>query len=217
MWQFLKRSPVTSAIVGTVLLIALTAILYAIITRAGDDGFKRIDGKMLHWDRRDLPLVCFYPDGTPETLIEFYGVAAHTINDAVGETLLRPCSPWMLANKPMPKVPTQGLVYLQQGVGEVETESTTFEDENDPETGGRTLLYYDIRTGLLRSAIVQIGSNLQGKDAAVFLHELGHVLGLEHDRTKDSIMYENVSGRPGGLTQKDAKLLKGAYGSTIGN
>lgn len=216
MWQFLKRSPVTSAIVAAVLLLGIAGVLYGVITKAGDEGFKRVDGKLLRWDKRDLPLVCFYKSTVPDALVEAYSVAASTINDAVGESLLRACSPWMLESKAMPNMPGPGIVYLENNIEGLPTDGMSVEDENDPETGGRTVMYYDKRTGIMRSAVVQIGQNLQGKDAAVFLHELGHVLGLEHDRLKDSIMYENLSGRPGGLTQKDAKLLKKAYGG-IGN
>jgi len=187
-------------------------VLYAVITKAGDDGFKRIDGKVLRWDKRDLPLVCFYKSNVPDAIVEAYSIAASTINDAVGESLLRACSPWLLESKAMPLMPGPGIVYLENVIEGLPVDGMTVEAENDPETGGRTVMVYDKRTGIMRSAIVQIGHNLHGKDAAVFLHELGHVLGLGHDRLKDSIMYENLSGRPGGLTQKDAKLLKKAYG-----
>ena len=212
MWQFLKRSPVTSVIVAAVVLLGIVGVLYAVITKAGDDGFKRIDGKVLRWDKRDLPLVCFYKSNVPDALVEAYSIAASTINDAVGESLLRACSPWLLESKAMPLMPGPGIVYLENVIEGLPVDGMTVEAENDPETGGRTVMVYDKRTGIMRSAIVQIGHNLHGKDAAVFLHELGHVLGLGHDRLKDSIMYENLSGRPGGLTQKDAKLLKKAYG-----
>ena len=212
MWQFLKRSPVTSVIVAAVVLLGIVGVLYAVITKAGDDGFKRIDGKVLRWDKRDLPLVCFYKSNVPDAIVEAYSIAASTINDAVGESLLRACSPWLLESKAMPLMPGPGIVYLENVIEGLPVDGMTVEAENDPETGGRTVMVYDKRTGIMRSAIVQIGHNLHGKDAAVFLHELGHVLGLGHDRLKDSIMYENLSGRPGGLTQKDAKLLKKAYG-----
>jgi len=188
-------------------------VLYAVITKAGDDGFKRIDGKVLRWDKRDLPLVCFYKSNVPDALVEAYSIAASTINDAVGESLLRACSPWLLESKAMPVMPGQGIVYLESDIEGLLTDGLTFEAENDPETGGRTVMYYDKRTGLMRGAVVQIAdANLQGKEALIFLHELLHVLGLEHDRLKDSIMFENLSGRPGGLTAKDVKLLKKSYG-----
>ena len=50
-----------------------------------------------------------------------------------------------------------------------------------------------------------------GKEYAVWLHELGHVLGLGHDRLRDSVMWPTIQGRPGSLSNKDVKCLQKAY------
>jgi predicted Zn-dependent protease len=42
-------------------------------------------------------------------------------------------------------------------------------------------------------------------------HELGHVLGLDHDESSWSVMFGKVRGTPFELSKKDRKLLRSAY------
>ena len=45
----------------------------------------------------------------------------------------------------------------------------------------------------------------------IMLHELGHVLGLDHDESLESIMWHAVQDRPGTLTDRDIERLNEAY------
>lgn len=87
---------------------------------------------------------------------------------------------------------------------------------------------YSVSTGLGRTtrrtlagrpvALVEVVRGLDDHDAlVVFTHELGHVLGLAHDESCQSIMYPQplvercVWGEPG-ITRHDAELLRRIYG-----
>lgn len=52
------------------------------------------------------------------------------------------------------------------------------------------------------------------EDLQFALHELGHVLGLEHDELEESLMYKNLHPNeyPQDLTAHDRKLLRDTYG-----
>ena len=45
----------------------------------------------------------------------------------------------------------------------------------------------------------------------VWLHELLHAFGLDHDRLEGSIMYPTAAGRPKEMSKRDIKRLKEAY------
>lgn len=76
---------------------------------------------------------------------------------------------------------------------------------------------YEKTTGHIVTATVTLLPDAKGFHDSIMLHEMGHVLGLDHDEAEDSIMFPSTVARPQGLSQADTKLLKATYakGSSI--
>ena len=88
----------------------------------------------------------------------------------------------------------------------------------------------DLRSPLMLRGATQFAMEAGVMDAAVYVymyevlpgdagtvetfeHELGHVVGLKHDRLKTSLMYDTYEGKPGRtLTAYDRMLVKHRYG-----
>jgi len=77
------------------------------------------------------------------------------------------------------------------------------------------------RDGAIKDAFVEIdeGKLYSLKDTEmvrVLCHELGHVLGLDHDESSSSVMYGRASIAGYRITDKDKELLTTAYRRTDG-
>ena len=195
---------IVAALGVVAVLTALITIPYAVITREGDEGLMILNGKELRWDKKDLPVGCFH-DSTEVTSLHlgYYNAAREEINKRVGMTLLRPCVPWMLLSIP---VHIKGAVTLRVN-----------QPVDKEHFGGTTRHNYDKRTGRILSVSVRISPGAPPHLLEyIWLHEMGHVVGLTHDRTEDSIMYPYVKEGTK-LSNKDAKVLQSAYKEPHGN
>lgn len=197
-WNFVKRAPWTSAIVGVGFLLALVGVIYAIIVRPGDLSFMERDGYQLKWDRGDLPVSCIHLEEVPEDYLRAYNSARTELREKLGSEIVAPCVLWRLQEPPKRAPDGSILLHLRDGEGDAH--------------GAATRHRYDKRDGRILSADVAVDRGFSGEVLRkVVLHELGHVLGLEHDRERSSIMYPTGIDRPNKLSSRDVKSLKAAY------
>jgi len=213
-WQKNWAGKATLIGAALVLIGAVVGVVYGVATHAGDESFLKTDkGASYHWDRADLPLQCMHDDSVTEAHVGAYNDARQAINAAVGKTLIGPCQAWLLTDKPFPTKPVQGTILLHVGQPEDTQDGVTVQDPFKGHPGGSTMHYLTPDgSGRIFGTVVWVDPRFErGLNARVWIHELGHVLGLAHDRLQSSIMFSTVSARPGKLSSSDIDSLKGAY------
>ncbi|MCK4306534.1 MAG: matrixin family metalloprotease [Candidatus Eisenbacteria sp.] len=206
MWKFLKSHWIMSLIGLVILLMVVTTLIYAIATREGDIGLlEGTTGKGLRW--KTTPITCVYDLGSSMTAqaLEMYDSARKEINSQFSKDVIGACVPWALKRK-MPEV-IKGELVLNLGPPSPPAEGVTVYDPFESKAGGTTYLHEDDQ-GFIGAAQLYM---VEVSNRKVWLHELGHVMGLAHDRRMDSIMYPSLNDRGIELSSKDIKLLREAY------
>lgn len=205
MWEFIKSAPWTWAVGGLIFIGAVVGVIYGIATRGGweDRGFMKVDGQPLRWLKENLPITALVHPELPLGWNASYQAAASRINGAVGLTLF----------DPMPQMPPPGyningpvpagfiLIWGREPAGELQVDH------------GHADLRWRQDDKSIYAATVSVPLEAPQR-VALMLHELGHVLGLEHDDDNlGSIMYHRLSERvtPGEVTEADAARLRKAY------
>jgi hypothetical protein len=214
LWDFLKRFWGMSLIGAGIIILALFAVIYAVSTGEGDEQFLVAkDGRELRLSTHDIPIACLYEKRATGELLHFEE-ARHELNKQLGFQLFSSCMPWMLAD-PFPLRPIKGgLLLLRAEVPpeEKEEDGVTFITPFDAKQGGSTIIYQDEETGLIKGSVIYVNptasKNLKSR---IWLHELGHAAGLDHDRIKESIMFPVASERSSHFTKRDLDLLKTTY------
>jgi len=203
---------------GAAIFLAVAITLpYAIITREGDEGFlKAPNGKELQWPKDSFPLTCTHTDSVKLEHLVLYNQARNEFNSKVGKDLLGPCVPWMLKRAPLEyiqgglllrveKVPENHAKALEGGtVVEVETPWTSH-------PGGRAPPLSRASAPHVIVAVPVWIDPAHAGNLNVWVHELGHALGLKHDRTRDSAMWPKIQERSAHLSSTDVEGLKKAY------
>jgi hypothetical protein len=193
-----------------ILAVCVVGLVYAISIGAGDEGFLKVNGKELKWDKMDLPVQCLFdPDRFGQKQIDMYNQARDLINSRVG-TIIGICIPWSLST-PFPSKPVRDTILLHVGEAEPKVdEGTSVETPWSVHPGGQTQIWtYPKKTNIY--GVKVFISKAYEDNLSVWVHELGHVLGLGHDRLRSSIMWPKIQDRPGKLSGKDVALLKKAY------
>jgi hypothetical protein len=190
---------------------AIVSLIYAISTREGDVGLmKAKNGKSLHWD--DVPVACIAHSNVTGEHLAYFDRARKELNTRVGKILISPCSGWMLVDKVFPVKPVEATILLHIGKAPTEeVDGVVVETPWTAHPGGTTMLFSrKDRRDSIYGAMVWI-DKAWAKEYSVWLHELGHVLGLDHDRLQDSVMWPKIQERPGKLSNKDVKCIQAAY------
>ena len=201
LWAFVKSAPWTFGIGALVFALALGGVLYGVIARPGDLTFLVRDGHELRWDRGDLPVTCFHAKDLPAEYLSAYDGARAEIRERVGAELLSKCLPWALQTPP--DGPASGLLYLR---------TRPPRDGLEGAHGAQTEHRYDKRSGRILGAVLAADLDLPAELLPrVYLHEAGHVLGLDHDRESSSVMFPTAAGRPKALSKRDVGALRSAY------
>ena len=173
-----------------------------------------VNGAKLHWDKSNLPVRLEYgPLG--DKSIAAYTQAAKWINQQAGcQIFTAPQWTDQVGRVDLTcyngiDTPA-GLTQMNTWTGDNPNQNHRWETQNDDI--GETLPMAD-QAGVIKTAKVEIpcATAFDSTQLIIATHELLHVLGFEHDRELNSLMYPYVSGAGMNLQDKDLRLLKNVY------
>ena len=167
---------------------------------------KKVEGNAVgrFWPDMLLPLRVLY---SPLLRLRFrstFACCAHQVNLACHRMILS--DPEEAPNRLAVEIeqfqltPALGIVYVQDSQWRKATSGAVqlFEDEQ----------------GVLASAIVRLPENEEVPylTLGITMHEIGHLMGLDHNHDPGSVMFSTPSVRPQILSDRDAEALKKIYG-----
>lgn len=177
---------------------------------SNDRGFMVRDGHELRWGLPRLPLEVAIA-GAAEHWRRDVEIVLEYFNDVTGRRLFLRADIALdgglaraFANEPQRRL-LRGLVLV-----DVTPEGDTF--NRCPTSAGHCDLRHDKGSGELLNAIVRV-SQIRPESTArrITMHEFGHVLGLDHDRHPNSVMWPVALERPPLLWRRDVRRLRDAY------
>lgn len=166
-----------------------------------DAGLIIVANCVIKWNRKILPIGVFFEPGLPEDIMVAYRLASTELNGIIGAPILSLGSIWQNGEVPRP-VPVGFLMV--RSCKELPCE----------DVGGSTT--HNLKEyGQIISSEVRIQPGL-GKNTllAIMRHELGHVLGLAHDKNPISIMNPHLNSAFVSdkiFTKNDVELLREIY------
>jgi hypothetical protein len=202
MWSFVQANPVSFAVAAIILVLAVVGIVVGVVLRGRwkDNGFlvdPEID-KSVRWDRSSLPIGVWYARNLPAQWLDAWTASVAELEKAIGRKIF--LSPLLTPSGALENHHIRSSVLLKG-------------DEGVDPHHGVTDLRWDEHGSIISAIVTFPDRELPSlKVFGVALHEAGHVLGLAHDEQRESIMYPQISDRPGKLTESDSKLLRRAYG-----
>ena len=211
MWEFVKSNPWMFVVGGAILVTAIIGVIIGIKYKGfwADKGLLERDGHKLKWKPASLPIgVIFHPKLLLAWQATFRG-ASRRFELSIGRP---PFDDGVLApkNYNIMGPPPAGFIFVQVAHEGLDSEVLETTDKG----GAVTQHKYERPTGEIKSATVTLPDDSGSKRMEMMVHELGHVLGLDHDERRESIMYPTLNEQldSGQLSEADAKLLKGLYG-----
>lgn len=201
MGKMISEHPYMFAAFVVVLLAAIAGVIYGVVTKGGwkDRGQIIKEGKALHWNRKLVPIPVLVMPGLKEAYVEVWNRTAAALEEVVGRPVFMPPSRVSADFNP------NGTMYAVVLNG----------DANAAPNRGDANLWWDMLTGeIIRAYVVFPDAHAELPDADVIvLHEACHVLGLDHDEGKHSIMHPEVQygSIKQALTKRDVALLQQLY------
>jgi hypothetical protein len=177
-------------------------VLIRVIRKMNDAGFATApSGNDLYWKASDFPLNIFFDPIFPILYIENARTVMGQINNFIGKEVFGYASVWALEKE------MKGVKDLPHATIYIGTDSP------DEHMGGSNTYEYDLKTGEMDACYIKITSGFEDDVLlTVTRHELGHALGLDHDREiRASVMYPESSGRAKDFTEEDKKRLRSKY------
>lgn len=199
MWEFMKSAPWTFAVGGVILLLAIGGVIWGVLTKGRwkDRGWMIRDGHPLKWLASDLPIGLLIHKDIDAVTLRLITELRGQFEKVVGQRQLfmSGVTPDSLDWDQMPPAGFLAVVIS--------------EDQN-----GHTEHRYEKPTGRILAARMSIPDGLATPDLSkVIQHELGHVLGLDHDESTASIMHPQLQQRNQFLGEADGALLRKQYGA----
>ena len=191
--------------------VVVAVIIYGRCTGAGDAGFIATDGGHdVHHDR--MPLTCWHTRDVPPGVVDAFDSESARLSTKLGFGVATKCMPWMLDG--MPVIPSRGTVRLQpHDLDGMPAGSVSPHGFDGASVHGRTILRYD-EGGTLGGITVSVDPSVGAMQMRqVIRHEIGHVMGLDHDTHPGSIMLPGQHHPSDDFTGGDIKRLRSAYGN----
>jgi len=210
MLEFMKQHWIMFVIGGAIFIGAIAMVIYGVITKGGwkDYGLMERHGNKLKWPISMFPITVHFSNDLSLIWVEVYRKVIVNFNRSADRELFDLGSQ-VPSDFDVGSFPPSGMVYLRTSV--YATDQDVCDTTNDG--GAVTQHKYDKETGDILSAVVTLPDPyISSYTHAILTHELGHVLGLDHDEHKSSIMYPVMHGRPQTLSDSDKRLLKKIYG-----
>ena len=158
-------------------------------------------GQPLRWLPGDLPIFVWLDPNLTEAWLDAWAWARQQYNKLVGfELFASGLIPTDAAPMPDPENLPDGAAWIRMGGPDM------------PKTHAHTMHTYARETGRIKSALVEV-PDIDEKETqrGVMVHGLGHVLGLDHDEQRASIMYPVLQQRPQTVTEADIERLRKHY------
>ena len=193
MFDWFKANTAMAIIVfGGLFVIGIVTVV-AIVLRGGwkDRGFMIRDGHPLHLPA-SLPWTITVEPNVPTIYVDALNTVVLQLREKVGNIF-------------------DHVVQLQSGEVALDIKVLVAIDK-DIDHPGETIHQFNKETGVIMSAFVSMWPDLSYADALkVATHEIGHVVGLDHDEHVSSIMHHMIQNRPQTFTDKDYERLRKAY------
>jgi len=177
-------------------------VIVRVIRKENDAAFaKTPSGQPLHWKASDFPLNVFLDPVFPEEYIAASRMVVSQINHFIGKEVFGYASIWAL-EKELNSVKDLPHATIYMGT-----------DSPDEHMGGSNTYEYNPTSGEMDACYIKVTSGFENDVLiTVTRHELGHALGLDHDREiRASVMYPESSGRAKDFTEEDKKRLRSKY------
>jgi len=188
-----------------VVVVAVASVY--LYTQMEDRGFRAVDGRPTVWTQHALPLnviVGLTVDDDAWTVALDEG--ARRWNGVAGREIL--VVHVLPASGALPSVSGSFVtVEMSEDVGD---------DTGEPEvTNPHTKLFWRDDGTLIAAKILLPSSKIidDGSMRRVAAHELGHVLGLDHDDQMESVMFWKAFSSAGVISESDAALIASTYGA----
>jgi len=179
-------------------------------------GLLRIqDNKDLHWDRSYIPVNCTYDDSVGVGHLKLYYQARNEFNNRTGIQLLNKCTSWVNPAD-LPEFLFARLLLRVEDIPKQREDRINKKiiiETNIPwiHSGGWTLLFSRVEEPTVIVTASMWMHPAYASSYTAWLHELGHVLGMQHSDVRDSIMWPKIEERAGKLSDTDLKWLKKTY------
>ncbi len=201
-WKLYSERPkligfINALFINIVICFIAVCIYSSCILRYTDNTFMMRDGKELKFNKKDLPLDCFYLKDVPKLYVTAYEEMRVKINFEVSVDLFSKCVPWIFNKEPT--YAPNGTVLIRM-----------YESDNDFYGAFALVRYLD--SGLILSSQIYINKGFKGDLLLkLMLHEMLHSIGLEHDNSRYSIMNATVTDYANEITYQDIISLYKAY------
>jgi len=198
--DFAKRAKMYLILFSVLLLVIVGSVIYGLVTQY-DRGFLIDGGRAYYYDKLDFPLQFAYTKDVPLNYLSMFVTVIDQLNDRLGFKLIK--NTMIVWDKNLDGIDSTINVLIE--MKELSELSTN--------CGGTTIIHSNTKNdGKILSVHIKMRSGLTGNNLETAIrHEIGHVLCLDHDDKKSSVMYEYTEGRLKYFTSKDIERLRKRY------
>jgi hypothetical protein len=199
--QFIQQNLWMFLVGVAIFVAAVVGVIWGIVAKGRwtDRGWMLTkDGKPIRW-RPGVLLTVWYRKDLAAVYVDELFAATRYFNDAIGRTVFDSVAKAPEAFR-FDQLPPAGSSLV-----------SVFDDDGAEPNHGQTT-FTNTPEGEMERARVQLPEAQIHLARKLIRHEFGHVLGLDHDEQRGSIMYPSIQGRPQALGTGDIKRLREYYG-----